>query len=249
MGSSPIFGSEIMLKSSHMIRVEEKKARKRLVGSLLLLLIIGFILIVGGIPLFTKFSLLLTSGGRDNTDNSGQSNSLPLLPPHLEPVEEATNSDKINIRGYANPGETVQLVVNDRSLDKLLVGNDGKFLASDIMLDEGENKVSAKVIKNDKESSPSDKLTIVYKKTPPNLDISEPNDNQNYFGDSKKAKVSGKTDPDTKVTINDRLEIVNNDGTFNDTIALNEGDNQIKIVAIDAAGNQTTINRKVTYKP
>lgn len=236
------------MKQSHLVRVEEKRARRRIYISLFTLIATAAFLYFGAVPLLTKFSLLLTSSGRDKNDTGQTDNSL-LLPPHLEPVVEATNTATTSVKGFANPGDTVKVYVNDKELDKLLVGNDGQFSISQVSLKEGDNTIYATMAKGDKESSPSDMLKIAYIKTPPSLEVNEPSDGQTYYGDNKTINVRGKTDNQVKVYINDRLAIVGGDGSFSYPVSLNEGDNQIKIVAADPAGNQTTIQRKVTYKP
>ena len=55
------------------------------------------------------------------------------------------------------------------------------------------------------------------------------------------------TDDNIAVTINDRMVVIKTDNSFSYGYPLNEGDNILNIVATDAAGNQTTVQRKVTY--
>ena len=59
--------------------------------------------------------------------------------------------------------------------------------------------------------------------------------------------VDGMTYDNVTVTINDRMVVIKTDNSFSYTYPLNDGDNILKIVATDAAGNQTTVQRKVTY--
>ena len=70
-------------------------------------------------------------------------------------------------------------------------------------------------------------------------------------GGDKKVTVSGttNTDKDVTIVINDTRVIVDSAGKFSKVINLNEGDNQIVIVATDTSGNSTQLTRQVTYQP
>jgi len=59
--------------------------------------------------------------------------------------------------------------------------------------------------------------------------------------------VHGKTDPNVKVTINDFWAIVDDSGNYSYNLSLKSGDNPIKIVATDDAGNNTEKDLKISY--
>ena len=65
---------------------------------------------------------------------------------------------------------------------------------------------------------------------------------------SQNISVSGATDPGDSVSVNDRLAIVDKDGNFSYSLDLNSGDNKIKVVSSDPAGNQTTKELTVKYQ-
>ncbi len=235
------------MRSSHLSRIEEKKAKKRIYLSLAAVVVILLALIKWGVPLFTNLSLFIAPSGPgdNNTDNT----STLILPPRLEPIDEATFSARISVHGFANAGETVKLYLNGEEYDDTLVGKDDKFTFSNIKLEDGENIIYAVASKEKKKSALSDKVTILYKKEPPKLEVSDPADNQSFFGDNNTAIIKGKTDSNTRVYINDRLAIVENDGSFNYSLRLNEGEQTIVIQAIDIAGNKTEVEKRVTFKP
>ncbi len=59
--------------------------------------------------------------------------------------------------------------------------------------------------------------------------------------------VSGETEPHAKVYLNDRLIVVDEAGQFSTTYYLNEGENVLRFVAIDQAGNQGELEIKVKF--
>ena len=51
------------------------------------------------------------------------------------------------------------------------------------------------------------------------------------------------------VTVNDDILIVGADGTFQSTVALQEGPNLIAVVASNASGSEADVQITVTYEP
>ena len=96
-------------------------------------------------------------------------------------------------------------------------------------------------------SDPSNPVSIIYANTPPKLVVTNPTDNAAISGDPNAVTVDGTTDDNVSVTINDRVVVVKTDNSFSYTYPLNDGDTTLIIVATDAAGNQTTVTRKITY--
>ena len=92
---------------------------------------------------------------------------------------------------------------------------------------------------------------VVLKNSAPTLDISTPSDGQrfdkNSIGSGNSISVSGKTDQGVSVTVNGFWAVVDDSNNFSYTLPLQNGDNQIKIIAIDQAGNKTEKDIKVNY--
>lgn len=173
-----------------------------------------------------------------------------VAPPVLNPTYTATNSATVTISGLGLDDQTISLYVNDELISKKKVEEDGSFVFEDVRLPADENKIKARAInKNGDESEYSDVLAIQYKKDAPKLSIDTPSDNQSFTKDEDIIRVSGKTDAASTVTVNDFRAIVDSDGTYNYSLRLNPGDNTIKVVAVDEAGNKTEAERKVTYAP
>jgi len=59
----------------------------------------------------------------------------------------------------------------------------------------------------------------------------------------------GKVEENAKVQINDRVVVVESDGTFSFVTTLSEGQNNFTVKAEDEARNKVEKNLKVTYAP
>lgn len=196
-----------------------------------------------------RVSLVLDSlkGASEPIVTSDQS---VVLSPRFTPTYEATNSARISIDGFGNEGDTVEIFVNEEKLGKIVVSKEGTFNFSDIELKEGENMISAIATgANGKKSAEAEPLKILYKKTPPNLEIESPKDGDSFSGDKKDIVIKGKTDSDAKVYINDRIVILGDDGKFGFNYSLSDGENSLKIQAVDRAGNRKEMEVKVKYSP
>lgn len=80
----------------------------------------------------------------------------------------------------------------------------------------------------------------------PNLMLTSPQDQMTT--DSSTVSVEGKTEPETKVLINNQEISVNGDGTFKESISLTSQTNQIDVVAKSKFGQKTEIDRVVYLK-
>lgn len=236
-----------MTLSSHRLKVEERKVYRKLVTTVVIFFVSIIVIIYAGIPLLTKMILFLSSGS--NSTNTSVNNTLSVNPPILNSLAEATNSATISVSGTADKNTTVKISINDTEVVSVLVDKDSNFLAKNLRLTEGSNSIVATELVGNQESSPSAIVEITYKQKPPQLDISSPGEGQKFLAESQNINISGDTDPGNKVTINDRMAIVGPDGKFNFPVSLSNGDNNYKIVATDIAGNQTIIERKVSYTP
>jgi hypothetical protein len=62
-------------------------------------------------------------------------------------------------------------------------------------------------------------------------------------------KVKGEAPPETVVTVNDDILVVESDGKFEIDVPLEPGPNVIEIVASDLEGNEVSFEITVTYQP
>ncbi|MCJ7740495.1 Ig-like domain-containing protein [Candidatus Microgenomates bacterium] len=237
-----------MQQSTHRLRYQEKRVFRRFLYSLVLIIAIVILAIYAGLPLLAKI-ILAFSSLKKNTVAPAKIEQTYLFPPVLDPTYEATNSANIMISGLGEKDTTVKIFVNGREVAKVLADAEGKFYAKKISLEEGQNEIYAKNIKDKQESSSSSILTIIYQKNPPKIEITNPKDGERISSDNKNITITGETEPGNRIIVNDRLAIVNSDGKFNYSVGLSDGENKFKIVATDAAGNSTTAEFKVTYSP
>jgi len=197
---------------------------------------------VFGFPAILNLAATVSNFGRKN-QNVIEKGVAPTIP-RLAQSFDATSSAKVTLSGIADPKVTVEAFQDDNLLGNTVSGDDGKF-NFDVTLSKGDNLF---VFQATSDSGVKSKKTEVYKisysNSPPKLEISGPKDGDK-FKDSQ-ISISGKTDPGVSVAVNDRLAITSSDGNFNYSLNLNSGDNKIRVVATDRAGNQTT--KEITVK-
>jgi len=212
-----------------------------------ILVTLGFVVlivifIVFGSYLITSFSLFVekSQGNNDTTSASEQSDTF-VAPPTLNPVANATNKPQITVSGYGQKNQTITLYVNNHIMDKTDVGENNQFHFSSVELQTGQNTIKVKAQSGNKQSDFSNIDTISYLKNPPKLTIDNPQDGQGFSkSSSPSVGVVGTTDAGAKITVNGSWAIVDDQGKFNYLYTLKDGDNDIKVVSTDNAGNQTT---------
>lgn len=210
--------------------------------------ILGIILIIVALFLFgpqmlIDFSLLISKRNNGSVQKTTKDVAY-VAPPILNPQPSATNSATIIITGSVTTGKKVKLFVNGQS-DTTDVKNDGSFSFQSVKLDKGKNEIKAKAVTDSgKESEYSSSITISYLDKAPSLEITSPHDGDTI--DHSPITVTGKTGANVHVTINDFWAISKDDGTFSYRLNLQDGDNHIKIVATDDAGN--TAEKEITVK-
>ncbi|MCL4338982.1 hypothetical protein M1271_04810 [Patescibacteria group bacterium] len=236
-----------MILSSHRIRAEETKLKRRLI-----LTILGFIAVViaffyAGLPILVKVILTFSTFKKSPVGVAVTENY--ISPPSLNPAVEATNTAYTNISGFADKEATVKIYVNGNEQLTTLTDNKGQFSVPRLKLSQGDNSIYATVVKNEKESSPSASISVSFVNQPPKLDISSPDDGQKFSSDTKEIDIIGQTDPNNHLVVNDHVVIVDTDGKFSYHVVLSSGENRYKIVATDDAGNKTEVDRTVNYNP
>lgn len=219
-------------------RQEERNIRQAIIFGLLT---IGLILAIFyfGLPALIKLSVFL-GNLKSSTSPLEQEDKIPPFSPQLFPLVEATSSANISLSGLAEPGAKIEIFVGGISERKVVADAEGNFTVSDLVITEGKNEIYA--IATDQagnSSQPSEKVVVFLDKTPPKLEIFTPENNSTFWGLPKRIEIKGKTDPDASVVVNNHLAIMEAEGKFNYSLTLSSGENKIKIIATDRAGNQT----------
>ncbi len=228
----------------------QKKSTRNLIISIAILLIFSFLFVswilpalVGGLTFLNKFK----NSGKNNTSiTSGET----LAPPVLNIPYEATNTAEINIKGYAQPHETIEIYVDNELKKTVSTGEEGSFEAPGVELSLGVNNIYGKSVgEKDARSLASKTIRIVYDNKKPKLEISSPSDGQVVKGGDKRINVSGNTDPGIDIRINNVVAMVDSDGHFSSNIEINEGETVLTIIAQDIAGNSSSMERRVRWEP
>lgn len=231
------------------VRRAEKKTKKHLIITIIVVFILGYLLITWGIPGLIGSLTVFNKLKPENNKVVANISDGAIAPPILNIPFEATSSANLIINGYASPDSEVKIYLDDELKSTTTTGSDGSFSASDIILSKGQNNIYGKTVNGNKESLPSKTIRVVFNDDKPKLEVSEPTDGHEVKGGDKKITISGSTDPDNLVSVNGQTTIVNSDGTFSLTVSLNEGDNTISILATTPIGNISKIERRVKYTP
>jgi len=229
--------------TSRRAKVIEHKLLRQIIffGVLTVTLVIVFVTFI--IPNVIK----LVAGSSSNQVVSQADILLPQVPTISTPVE-ATNSAQLTLSGYSEKGSQVVVLNNGQEIKRADAQEDGSFSVG-LDLQAGENSLTTYAIKtsNQLQSAVSASFLVVFDSEMPQLEITDPQENQSILGSKNKMMtVNGITDPGAKVTLNDRFIIVKSDGSFTAVLQLNAGENVLSFRSVDPAGNVT--ERKITVQ-
>ncbi len=217
----------------------------KVAGIIVVLLVLVYYVGINGLTYIGNFWTLFT-GDRGTT----QGDTTAPSPPTFSPLPSYTKVETIGITGFAEPASEITLFVNDNEAGKTITEAGGTFgFASATLPVEGRNTVTATA--TDRAGNVSQKsveLIITLDKQPPEVELSSPQDGQNFSGESKQIKVEGKTEPGATVKVNETQATVLADGTFKTALtAVTPGEIKISIIVTDKAGNEKKVELKVTY--
>ncbi|MBS4174443.1 S8 family peptidase [Bacillus sp. FJAT-49736] len=153
-----------------------------------------------------------------------------------------TNEGKVTVEGTASPTTDVNIYNNGTKVASTKVADNGKFSA-EVALSEGDNVLTAKSSVASGSTDASAPVKVVYDKTNPTLTIDSPKNNDKTNRET--VTVEGKVNDANLdfVKVNGEKATVT-DGKYSKRILLEEGQNDIKVVAQDKAGNK--VSKKVT---
>ena len=154
------------------------------------------------------------------------------------PAEDLiTNESEITVEGTASPTTSVKLLNNGEEVSTVEVDNDGSFAIPSEMT-EGANEFVAVTMLNGTEVMQSEPVTVTLDTEAPELTIDNPKDGDK--SNRETVTVEG-TVADANldyVEVNGQRATVT-DGNYSKRILLDEGANQIEVIAADLAGNST----------
>lgn len=187
------------------------------------------------------------------SESSGKQDRIPPPPPYLQSVPKATNQDSLRISGFSEPGAKVTLFRGGAKIGEVVVDSEGGFSFEEVKLFEGENKIYAQAKDQaENESKPSTEQVTVYDKKPPKLVVESPQDKTVIEDEEERTvEIKGRVEDNLKVqiTVNEQWTRADDEGNFSHRFRLEEGENKIKVVAKDEAGNETEKELTVSYEP
>ena len=235
------YGTRLTRKES------QRMFRQGIFFFVLAVILIG-LLVFYGIPAMVKLAGLFGEIKNSHTPIEDQDSIAPFAPVITVPYE-ATHSAQIDVSGYAESGSTVSLYNNQEKISDVLANDNGEFVFSDIRLQTGDNQFKALAQdEQGNQSAYSKTQNVIFDYEPPSLTITSPGPADSTNSSlTNSITISGTTEPDTRVTVNDRIARVDTNGNFSANISLQEGDNHITIISTDQAGNSTSSSLTVTY--
>ncbi len=231
--------------SSRLVRKERQKLVKQtfllIIASILILFGFIFVVIPGFIRIINAF-----------LSDASSLNPIDTLPPQVPIVSapvQATNSAQLLITGFGEAGSTLVFLLNGNRDQEITIQDTGDF-EIDATLLEGENTVSAYAIDAAKNESAVSKSYLVLLDTEkPSIQITNPSEGQEIQGRANQdLTITGKTEPKSRILINDRLVFPDSEGAFTHRIRLSEGENNLKFTVTDQGGNVLEQEYKVTFR-
>ncbi|MFD2628969.1 S8 family serine peptidase [Oceanobacillus kapialis] len=164
------------------------------------------------------------------------------------PAEDLiTNESEITVEGTASPTTTVQLLNNGEEVGSAEIGEEGTF-AIDAELTEGENELTAVSLLDGTEIGESEPVVVTLDTEAPELTIDSPEDGDKTNRETVTVEGTVNDANLDFVEVNGQEAAVE-DGSYSKRILLDNGENEIEVVAHDLAGNTTseTVTIDVKY--
>ncbi|KKR26902.1 MAG: hypothetical protein UT58_C0004G0045 [Microgenomates group bacterium GW2011_GWC1_39_7b] len=234
---------------SRLASVEERRNLRRAI-TYIVLAISGLVLLFFlGIPVIGRFTAFVSDLGKSNKPITN-TDKTPPAPPRFNTFPDFTNQNQISLAGTTESGTTIKLTFNRNVIDTL-ADKDGTFTFSNLTLNDGYNiffATSTDAAGNN--SQQTQEYKIVFDNKPPDLTIESPGDGSTFFGSKQRQiTIQGISESGVQITINDRVVVVDDNGKFQYTLTLNEGENKFTIKATDQAGNSIEKDLMLSFSP
>ncbi|PRR99023.1 peptidase S8 [Bacillus atrophaeus] len=161
------------------------------------------------------------------------------VPEITSPADKSfTNKENVTVKGKASPGTTVHLYNGDQEAGETKADTDGTFQA-DITLREGANTLTATGSTDSGTTEPSSAVTVTLDQQKPEVTIDNPKNGDKINKEALTVKGKAEDDNLEWVKVNGKKATIS-DGMYSARILLENGSNEVKVTASDAAGNKTT---------
>jgi len=161
----------------------------------------------------------------------------PLL--EIDPLPSLTNNDTVRISGRGEPGNTITVA------QQIVQVDEQGFFQIDVKLPDGIHLLVVEAIDLDGNAKAIDVLLVV-DTSPPVLALASSLNNTTI--DVPTITLTGRTENDAKLQVNNIIVALAEDGSFTLNLGLAEGTNSIEILATDPAGNEERIFMLVSYR-
>jgi len=223
---------------------QNKQIMQRIVIAIVLFIAFIVFFFSAGIKMLVSFTLFINQLVNSKSKQLPTQQTETLNTVSIDPIPSATNSSTLAFSGTALNFDTLEIYLNEEKQDEIQISD--TFVGEINGLEKGTNTVYfiAKSAAS-KETKKTPSYNILYKDDKPKLEIQQPSDNTTV--NKEDVQISGQTDIETTIRINDQPLIVDVDGKFTTMFRLKEGENKIHITAEDIVGNQTNQDLTVTY--
>lgn len=227
-------------------RHQQKQFVKSLVFSLFVIIAIFYFLLAFGIRiLLTATSFIANIGSKNNAPTTKNSEVLSSI--EIDNIPSATNSARFVVSGSVVNFSVLDFYINGQQVKETNLPSADSFSEEIGDLTEGDNQIYIIAKTQDKQTTKkTNTYNVLYKSTKPKLDIKSPQDKSTTSQDY--ITVSGTTDKETFVKINDTPAVVDASGNFQMNLKLKDGNNTINITATDVAGNTSSQTLTVTLQ-
>jgi hypothetical protein len=233
------YPTDTMAKTTQVSSRLAKREQQRLAKQTAILIGLGVIITIAFIFAVIPGLIRLTGGNGDAGLLGADEDKVAPRPPSISSPVTATHSATIKVSGFSEADSEVVLVLNGQEANRTTTASDGTF-ELDVSLGSNENDLAFFAIdKAGNESEASRSYAVTYDAEPPTIELESPQDGQQFeLRKNQTITVKGKTEANAKVYLNGRLIFANSDGSFSTTYQLAEGDNELRIRAVDKAGNE-----------
>lgn len=178
-----------------------------------------------------------------------QKDTIPPIAPYLDPIPEASTQNSVSITGKSEPGVKVILFIDGSQQSEVVTDNEGGFAFSNIQIGLSPTKIQVMAQDNaGNQSTKTREYTVYQDIQAPTIEILTPKKNEVFKSTERTYKVTGKTEIGAYVYVNDQISVTDDQGNFAEDLALKDGGNEIKIKAIDKAGNEIEEKIYMTFE-
>lgn len=223
------------------INKERKNSRYYILLSVIFLVVV----FKWGIPLFVR--IIAGDGVKRQTE---EVDVIPPQSPVLSALPEATNSSSIVVDGYTEPEASLEFLVNEKVLASGKSDQSGQF-SMVVQLESGDNLIQVRAADAANNTSLSAAESVILDTKPLTITISSPKDGTEFFGKNNQVvEIRGEINKsESQVMINNSFVVVGRDGLFTHRFQIQNGNNQIDIMASDRAGNTDVMRINLVYTP